>query len=124
MGSNDTSSPNAADRPLTLPEKIWNRHVVHEAPGDADLLYIDLHLVHEVTSPQAFDGLRTAGRPDDRLAGWAACEFSAMQKLRQYLRNELRLDRQSLYISSYWKAGLVEDQHKLVKREDAEAQAA
>ena len=62
MGSNDTSSPNAADRPLTLPEKIWNRHVVHEAPGDADLLYIDLHLVHEVTSPQAFDGLRLGGR--------------------------------------------------------------
>ena len=41
----------------TLPDKIWERHVVHRAPGEADLLYIDLHLVHEVTSPQAFDGL-------------------------------------------------------------------
>jgi 3-isopropylmalate/(R)-2-methylmalate dehydratase large subunit len=46
----------------TLPEKVWDRHVVHAAPGEADLLYIDLHLVHEVTSPQAFDGLRMNGR--------------------------------------------------------------
>ena len=56
------SSQEPAGRPLTLPEKIWRRHVVHEAPGEADLLYIDLHLVHEVTSPQAFDGLRLSGR--------------------------------------------------------------
>ncbi len=46
----------------TLAEKIWNRHVVHSAPGEPDLLYIDLHLVHEVTSPQAFEGLRMSGR--------------------------------------------------------------
>ena len=47
---------------LTLAEKVWERHVVRRAPGEPDLLYIDLHLVHEVTSPQAFDGLRLAGR--------------------------------------------------------------
>ena len=46
----------------TLSEKVWDRHVVHSAEGEPDLLYIDLHLVHEVTSPQAFDGLRIAGR--------------------------------------------------------------
>ncbi|MDQ1521986.1 MAG: 3-isopropylmalate/(R)-2-methylmalate dehydratase large subunit [Actinomycetota bacterium] len=46
----------------TLSEKIWDRHVVRHAEGEPDLLYIDLHLVHEVTSPQAFDGLRMAGR--------------------------------------------------------------
>ncbi|HEX9260520.1 MAG TPA: 3-isopropylmalate dehydratase large subunit [Acidimicrobiales bacterium] len=46
----------------TLPQKVWDRHVVYSAPGEADLLYIDLHLVHEVTSPQAFDGLRLSGR--------------------------------------------------------------
>jgi 3-isopropylmalate/(R)-2-methylmalate dehydratase large subunit len=46
----------------TLPEKIWTRHLVHSTPGESDLLYIDLHLVHEVTSPQAFDGLRLSGR--------------------------------------------------------------
>jgi 3-isopropylmalate/(R)-2-methylmalate dehydratase large subunit len=46
----------------TLFEKIWNSHVVHESPGEPALLYIDLHLIHEVTSPQAFEGLATAGR--------------------------------------------------------------
>jgi len=46
----------------TLSEKVWDRHVVRSAPGEPDLLYIDLHLVHEVTSPQAFDGIRLAGR--------------------------------------------------------------
>jgi 3-isopropylmalate/(R)-2-methylmalate dehydratase large subunit len=50
-------------KPKTLSEKLWDRHLVHEAPGEHDLLYIDMHLVHEVTSPQAFDGLRLAGRP-------------------------------------------------------------
>jgi 3-isopropylmalate/(R)-2-methylmalate dehydratase large subunit len=49
--------------PKTLSEKLWDRHLVHEAPGEHDLLYIDMHLVHEVTSPQAFDGLRLADRP-------------------------------------------------------------
>ena len=47
----------------TLAEKVWDAHVVRRAAGEPDLLYIDLHLVHEVTSPQAFDGLRATGRP-------------------------------------------------------------
>ncbi|MET7421657.1 3-isopropylmalate dehydratase large subunit [Dactylosporangium sp. NPDC005555] len=50
-------------RPRTLAEKVWDAHVVRSAAGEPDLLYIDLHLVHEVTSPQAFDGLRLGGRP-------------------------------------------------------------
>lgn len=56
----------------TLAEKIWDDHVVRSAPGEPDLLFIDLHLLHEVTSPQAFDGLRLSGRqvrrPDLTLA--------------------------------------------------------
>ncbi|MDQ1741861.1 MAG: 3-isopropylmalate/(R)-2-methylmalate dehydratase large subunit [Pseudonocardiales bacterium] len=46
----------------TLAEKLWERHLVRSAPGEPDLIYIDMHLIHEVTSPQAFDGLRLAGR--------------------------------------------------------------
>jgi 3-isopropylmalate/(R)-2-methylmalate dehydratase large subunit len=46
----------------TMAEKVWQGHVVRRAEGEPDLLYIDLHLLHEVTSPQAFDGLRMAGR--------------------------------------------------------------
>jgi 3-isopropylmalate/(R)-2-methylmalate dehydratase large subunit len=56
----------------TLAEKVWDAHLVRRAEGEPDLVYIDLHLVHEVTSPQAFDGLRLAGRtvrrPDLTLA--------------------------------------------------------
>ena len=54
----------ASNRPRTLAEKVWDDHLVVKGEnGEPDLLYIDLHLVHEVTSPQAFDGLRQAGRP-------------------------------------------------------------
>src|ERR1700727_2744798 len=49
-------------KPTTLYDKIWNDHLVHEADDGTCLLYVDRHLVHEVTSPQAFEGLRTAGR--------------------------------------------------------------
>ena len=56
----------------TLAEKVWEAHVVRQGEGEPDLLYIDLHLLHEVTSPQAFDGLRLTGRtvrrPDLTLA--------------------------------------------------------
>ena len=60
-----------ADKPRTLPEKVWADHVVVAGAGEGaarepDLIYIDMHLVHEVTSPQAFDGLRLAGRPVHR----------------------------------------------------------
>jgi 3-isopropylmalate/(R)-2-methylmalate dehydratase large subunit len=48
--------------PSTLADKVWDRHVVRQHEGEPDLLYIDLHLVHEVTSPQAFEGLRVEGR--------------------------------------------------------------
>jgi 3-isopropylmalate/(R)-2-methylmalate dehydratase large subunit len=58
--------------PTTLFDRVWEAHVVREQPGEPALLYIDLHLIHEVTSPQAFEGLRLAGRrvrrPDLSLA--------------------------------------------------------
>ncbi len=62
-----------SSKPLrTMSEKVWDEHVARSSPGEPDLLYIDLHLVHEVTSPQAFEGLRAAGRtvrrPDLTLA--------------------------------------------------------
>src|SRR5277367_2907947 len=58
--------------PLTLSQKVWNSHIVREEPGAPSLIYVDLHLVHEVTSPQAFAGLRERGlkvrRPDLTIA--------------------------------------------------------
>ncbi len=53
----------AAERGRTLAEKVWDAHLVRRAEGEPDLLYIDMHFVHEVTSAQAFEGLRLAGRP-------------------------------------------------------------
>lgn len=59
-------------KPRTIIEKLWDSHVVAEKPGAPALLFIDLHLVHEVTSPQAFSGLRERGlkvrRPDLTIA--------------------------------------------------------
>ena len=49
-------------KPRTLFDKIWDNHLVHQQDDGTCLIYIDRHLVHEVTSPQAFEGLRTAGR--------------------------------------------------------------
>lgn len=58
-----TSESRTVSRPRTLAEKVWDAHLVKKGEdGTPDLIYIDLHLVHEVTSPQAFDGLRVAGR--------------------------------------------------------------
>src|SRR6202522_4221407 len=54
---------NMSSEPKTLFEKVWEQHVVVEPTGEPTILYIDLQLVHEVTSPQAFEGLRMAGRP-------------------------------------------------------------
>ena len=70
--------------PRTLFEKIWDAHVVREHPGESTLLYIDLHLVHEVTSPQAFDGLRldrptgSTARPDHRHDGPQHADLAAV----------------------------------------------
>lgn len=98
-----------ADRPdLVVPEGVTVEWLINPEPGQRPDLLVD--------------ALRTAGRPDGRLAGWAACEFFSMRKLRDYLRGDLGLGAADLYISSYWKHGLVEDEHKQVKRADAEAQ--
>ncbi|HZU94901.1 MAG TPA: 3-isopropylmalate dehydratase large subunit [Microbacterium sp.] len=65
---NTPAAASAPARPRTLAEKVWDDHLVVKGEnGEPDLIYIDLHLVHEVTSPQAFDGLRAEGRPLRRL---------------------------------------------------------
>ncbi|MDX1385107.1 MAG: aconitase family protein, partial [Thermoanaerobaculia bacterium] len=56
------STENGGSKPRTLVEKIWERNLVRAGDGEPDLMYVDLHLVHEVTSPQAFEGLVLAGR--------------------------------------------------------------
>lgn len=97
--------------PFAAPDGVKIEWIVNPEPG---------------TKPQLLaDKLRTADIPSGaRIAGWAACEFSSMRELRQYLREELGLGPRELYISSYWKHGLDESAHKKVKRQDSVAQPA
>ncbi|WP_460100061.1 siderophore-interacting protein [Qipengyuania sp. 483] len=95
---------------LDAPSGVTIEWVVNPQPGLAPDLLVD--------------ALRAVELPDGNVAAWAACEFSSMRALRDFFRGELRLGGDDLYISSYWKHGLEETKHKVLKREDAEAQAA
>ena len=63
MAFRKKAAPPPPPPPRTLFEKIWDAHVVHRQDDGTCVIYVDRHLVHEVTSPQAFEGLRLAGRP-------------------------------------------------------------
>ena len=99
-----------ADRqPLSCPPNLKIQWVVNrnpESPGAAILETLSA-LPWEAGSPSV----------------WCACEFSAMRQLREFFRNERPVEPKRRYISSYWKHGLSEDQHKVVKREDEESAA-
>lgn len=95
---------------IDAPEGVEIRWLVNPEPGEKPELLVE--------------ALRGAAWPEGRIYGWAASEFSAMRLMRAYLREEKGLTAQELYISSYWKQGLDEENHKLVKREDMEAQGA
>ncbi|WP_077328292.1 3-isopropylmalate dehydratase large subunit [Virgibacillus siamensis] len=77
-------------KPKTIVEKIWNKHMVHQEKGKPDLMYIDLHLVHEVTSPQAFEGLRLndrkVRRPD---LTYATMDHNVPTKNRDTIKDEI-----------------------------------
>ena len=96
----------ADQQPLAKPDGVELRWVIVTQPG---------------AEPDALAAaIRAADWPGEAYA-WVACEFSAMQRLRAYLRDERGLGPDRLYISSYWKSGLTEDAHKVAKREDAMA---
>jgi len=106
-------------------------HALIEIQSEADRQDIDhpdgLEL-HWLVNPQPghdphlFEGVaRSLGWPEGRVYAWSASEFETMRRMRRYLREERGLGPSDLYISSYWKHGLVEDEHRTVKRADAEA---
>lgn len=95
-------------QPLRHPAGVELHWLVNPHPGEVSDV-----LVNRISQ---LDWL--PGRPSI----WAACEFSGMRALRKHLKEERQVDRKDLYISSYWKLGSSEDQHKAAKREDAEAQ--
>ena len=75
------------NRPRTLYEKIWDAHTAAELPTGETLLYIDRHLVHEVTSPQAYEGLRAAGRKPWRVDSIVATVRSGWRTFRPRARS-------------------------------------
>ena len=79
--------------------------VINDDPGsDASPLY---HAIEQ------------ADWPEGRIAGWVACEFKTMKKIRSYLKGERALEKSHIYISSYWKRGDTEEQHKVAKEADS-----
>ncbi|MBA5761021.1 siderophore-interacting protein [Vibrio sp. 404] len=75
--------------------------------------------VHWVTE-ELSQAVRALPWQDGQASAWVACEFDSMRGLRQYLRNEKELERDFIYISSYWKQGVAEDGHKVIKQQDAQ----
>lgn len=94
-------------QPLAHPPSFALHWVINAHPGKDSRM-----LVNRV---------RQLGWLSGRPSVWAACEFSEMRELRRYFKEERQVARQDLYVSSYWKCGSSEDQHKVVKREDSEA---
>lgn len=94
-------------QPLKHPAGVELHWLINPHPGEDSQLLVN--------------GVRNLVWLPGRPSIWAACEFSGMRALRQHFRDERQVDRKNLYISSYWKLGSSEDQHKLAKREDADA---
>lgn len=93
-------------RALNAPSGFELHWVINPTPGSGAF-----PLVEKVVSLDWLEG---------RVSAWAACEFSSMQRLRTYFKKERQVEREHLYISSYWKLGVSEDQHKRIKRKDSE----
>ncbi|QUX95882.1 NADPH-dependent ferric siderophore reductase [Marinomonas sp. CT5] len=96
-------------QPLKHPDGIDIKWIINAQPGEKDSLLLE--------------HVKSLNLPEDNISAWVACEFSSMKSLRSYLKNELRIKKENLYISSYWKHGNNEDQHKKVKQIDAEEMA-
>ena len=91
----------------TLYDKIWDAHVVHTDEGGESLLYIDLHLIHEVTTPQAFAGLKAAGRGVRRSMrdpdGARRCVFARARECTDRQRHGVQLATVASRRSAHWR---------------------
>jgi NADPH-dependent ferric siderophore reductase len=96
-------------QPLKHPAGIELKWVINPHPGENSSLLLD-----QIQSISWLEG---------SVSVWVACEFSSMKTLRSFFKNDVKIDKENFYISSYWKLGSNEDQHKEVKRIDTEATA-
>ncbi|MGP8308820.1 siderophore-interacting protein [Vibrio sp. YIC-376] len=124
MAADMTALPALSAKIRTLPEEAKGYAVISvisaadiqplHAPAGMELIWL--------TEGQALaEAVRELEWLEGDAAVWCACEFDSMRALRQYFRNEKEVDRENIYISSYWKQGVSEDGHKVIKREDAES---
>ena len=94
---------------LVKPDNITIEWVINPHPGTNSTALVDV--------------VKKLPWHDGQISAWAACEFTAMKELRSYFRDDRGLGKDDLYISSYWKQGLNEDNHKTIKAEDAKTAA-
>lgn len=127
-----TALPAIAVNLAALPEDARGHAVleIQEEGDKQDLICPSGFKIHWVINPHPgerpellVDAIKSITWPGGDAYAWAASEFEAMKLMRAYFRGERELGKDDLYISSYWKKGVGEDQHKIVKRQDAEAQA-
>lgn len=94
---------------IPMPEGLQLQWVINDEPGS--------------DSSPLFHAIQQSERQQGKLAAWVACEFVTMRKIRQHLREDLGVEKSQLYVSSYWKKGASEEQHKVVKQNDAKLAA-
>ncbi|AYO06944.1 siderophore-interacting protein [Vibrio parahaemolyticus] len=124
MAADMTALPALSAKIRTLPEEAKGYAVISVmSPADIQPLHApaDMALIWLTEGQALADSVRELEWLDGNASIWCACEFDSMRALRQYFRNEKEVDRENIYISSYWKQGVSEDGHKVIKREDAES---
>ncbi|EIO3966064.1 siderophore-interacting protein [Vibrio parahaemolyticus] len=124
MAADMTALPALSAKIRTLPEEAKGYAVISVmSPADIQPLRAPagMELIWLTEGQTLADSVRELEWLDGNASIWCACEFDSMRALRQYFRNEKEVDRENIYISSYWKKGVSEDGHKVIKREDAES---
>lgn len=124
MTADMTSLPALSAKIQRLPQDAQGYAVIKvQTEDDIQTLEAPVGMKIEwVTQESLEDAAKRKPWLNGQVSVWCACEFDSMRALRQYFRNEHTVDREYIYISSYWKQGVSEDGHKVLKREDAESQ--
>ena len=124
-----TSLPALSAKVKTLPEHATGHAVIQiNSAADKQILEVPQGikvnwLIEDETSEILSQTVRNLEWLDGQVSIWTACEFESMRELRQYFRNEKEVAKENIYISSYWKRGVTEDGHKVLKQQDAQALA-
>ncbi|KII76558.1 siderophore-interacting protein [Vibrio renipiscarius] len=121
LAADMTALPALSAKIKLLPENAKGYAVI-EVEHEDDIQPLDIPAgieVKWVTSDLAL-AVRSVAWLEGQVSAWVACEFDAMRALRQYLRNDQEIERDFIYISSYWKRGVSEDGHKVIKQQDAQ----